>query len=130
MLRRTPDATAVFVTASAGIAALLGAAHFASIAIFIVVFGLVRETHLLPLVIGESLVIQRLGSILGFVSLFATIGFATGPAIAGRIRRDRELLRRLGFVHRDGSGVGASDARNLAASTRNLAHGGTAIRVA
>jgi MFS family permease len=77
--------TAVFVTASAGIAALLGAAHFASIAMFIVVFGLVRETHLLPLVIGESLGIRRLGSILGFLALFATIGFAAGPAIAGRI---------------------------------------------
>ena len=77
--------TAVFVTASAGIAALLGAAHFASIAMFIVVFGLVRQTHLLPLVIGESLGIPRLGSILGFLALFATIGFAAGPAIAGRI---------------------------------------------
>ena len=77
--------TAVFVTASAGIAASLGAAHFASIAMFIVVFGLVRETHLLPLVIGESLGIRRLGSILGFLALFATIGFAAGPAIAGRI---------------------------------------------
>ena len=77
--------TAVFVTASAGIAALLGAAHFASIAMFIVVFGLVRETHVLPLVIGESLGIRRLGSILGFLALFATIGYAAGPAIAGRI---------------------------------------------
>ncbi len=77
--------TAVFLTASAGIATLLGAAHFASIAMFIVVFGLVRETHLLPLVIGESLGIRRLGSILGFLALFATIGFAAGPAIAGRI---------------------------------------------
>jgi MFS family permease len=77
--------TAVFFTASVGIAALLGAAHFASIAIFIVVFGLVRETHLLPLVIGESLGLRRLGSILGFFALFTTIGYAAGPAIAGRI---------------------------------------------
>jgi hypothetical protein len=77
--------TAVLVTASAGIAALLGAAHFPSIAMFIVVFGLVRDTHLLPLVIGESLGIRRLGSILGLLALFATIGFAAGPAIAGRI---------------------------------------------
>jgi MFS family permease len=37
------------------------------------------------LVIGESLGIRRLGSILGFLALFATIGFAAGPAIAGRI---------------------------------------------
>jgi MFS family permease len=77
--------TAVFVAGSAGIAVLLGAAHFASVAMFILVFGLVRETHLLPLVIGESLGIRRLGSILGLLALFTTIGFAAGPAIAGRI---------------------------------------------
>jgi MFS family permease len=77
--------TAVFVVASVGVAALLGAAHFASAALFIVVFGLVRETHVLPLVINESLGLRRLGSILGFLALFTTIGFAAGPAIAGRI---------------------------------------------
>jgi MFS family permease len=77
--------TAVFVVASAGIAILLGAAHFAYVAMFIIVFGLVRETHLLPLVIGESLGVRRLGSILGLQALFTTIGFAAGPAIAGRI---------------------------------------------
>jgi MFS family permease len=77
--------TAVFVTASAGIAALLGAAHLASVAMFMVVFGLVRETHLLPLVINESLGLRRLGSILGLLALFTTIGYAAGPPIAGRI---------------------------------------------
>jgi len=77
--------TGVFVVASVGIAALLGAAHFPSVALFIVVFGLVRETHVLPLVIGESLGLRRLGSILGLQALFTTIGFAAGPAIAGRI---------------------------------------------
>jgi MFS family permease len=76
---------AVFVVAAAGIALLLGAAHFAAVAAFILVFGLVRETHLLPLVIGESLGVRRLGSILGLLALFTTFGFAAGPAIAGRI---------------------------------------------
>ena len=77
--------TAVFVASAAGIAVLLGAAHFAAVAAFILVFGLVRETHLLPLVIGESLGVRRLGSILGLQALFTTFGFAAGPAIAGRI---------------------------------------------
>ncbi len=77
--------TAVFVAGAAGIALLLGAAHFAAVAAFIVVFGLVRETHLLPLVIDESLGVRRLGSILGLLALFTTFGFAAGPAIAGRI---------------------------------------------
>jgi MFS family permease len=76
---------AVFVVGAAGIAVLLGAAHFAAVAAFIVVFGLVRETHLLPLVINESLGVRRLGSILGLLALFTTFGFAAGPAIAGRI---------------------------------------------
>ena len=76
---------AVFLAAAAGMTALLGAAHFAAVAAFILVFGLVRETHLLPLVIGESLGVRRLGSILGLQALFTTFGFAAGPAIAGRI---------------------------------------------
>ena len=63
----------------------MGAEHFAAVAAFVLVFGLVRETHLLPLVIGESLGVRRLGSILGLQALFTTFGFAAGPAIAGRI---------------------------------------------
>jgi len=76
---------AVFAAAAVGMAALLNAAHFAAVAAFILVFGLVRETHLLPLVIGESLGVRRLGSILGLQALFTTFGFAAGPALAGRI---------------------------------------------
>ena len=76
---------AVFVATAAGIAALLGAPHFAAVAVFILVFGFVRETHVLPLVINESLGVRRLGSILGLLALFTTFGFAAGPAIAGRI---------------------------------------------
>jgi MFS family permease len=75
----------VFVASAAGIAALLGAPHFAAVVACIVIFGFVRETHLLPLVINESLGVRRLGSILGLLALFTTFGFAAGPAIAGRI---------------------------------------------
>jgi MFS family permease len=77
--------TAVFAAGAAGIAILLGAAHFASVAMFILVFGLVRETHILPIAIGESLGVKRLGALLGLQALFTTFGFAAGPAIAGRI---------------------------------------------
>ena len=76
---------AVFVATAAGIAALLGAPHLAAVAVFILVFGFVREAHVLPLVINESLGVRRLGSILGLLALFTTFGFAAGPAIAGRI---------------------------------------------
>lgn len=77
--------TLVFAAGAAGMALLLGAGHFASIATFILVFGLVRETHILPIVIAESLGVRRLGSLLGLQALFTTFGFAAGPAIAGRI---------------------------------------------
>lgn len=77
--------TLVFAVSAAAMALLLGAAHLASIATFILVFGLVRETHILPIVIAESLGIRRLGSLLGLQALFTTFGFAAGPAIAGRI---------------------------------------------
>jgi len=78
---------AAFAVSAAGIAMLLGAAHFVSLAAFVVVFGLARETPpvLVPLTIGESLGVRGLGSILGIVAPFTTIGFAAGPAIAGRI---------------------------------------------
>ncbi len=76
----------VFLSSAAGIGALLGAAHLAAVAVFIVVFGMVRETPgvLLPLAIGESLGIRRLGALLGIQALFTTFGFAAGPVIAGR----------------------------------------------
>lgn len=75
----------VFLAAAIGITGLLGAAHIASLALFVLVFGLVRETFLLPLVIGESLGARRLGTLLGIVAFFTTLGFAAGPIIAGRI---------------------------------------------
>jgi MFS family permease len=51
----------------------------------VVIFGLVRETHIVPIVITESLGAKRLGALLGLLALFTTFGFAAGPVIAGRI---------------------------------------------
>jgi MFS family permease len=77
----------VFICAAVGIAALFGAGHMAAVAVFILVFGLVRDTPpvLLPLAVGESLGVRRLGALLGIQALFTTIGFAAGPVIAGRV---------------------------------------------
>jgi MFS family permease len=75
----------VFVAGAAGIAALLGASHLIAVAAFVVIFGLVRETHVLPIAITESLGAKRLGTLLGLLALFTTFGFAAGPVIAGRI---------------------------------------------
>jgi MFS family permease len=75
----------VFVGGAIGIALLLGASSFIVLAVSIVIFGLVRETHILPLAISESLGTKRLGTFLGLQALFTTFGFAAGPIIAGRI---------------------------------------------
>jgi len=75
----------VFFAGAAGIAALLGASHLIAVAAFIVIFGLVRETHVLPIAVTESLGAKRLGTLLGLLALFTTFGFAAGPVIAGRI---------------------------------------------
>lgn len=75
----------VFFAAAVGIAALLAASHLIGVAAFILVFGLVRETHVLPIAITESLGAKRLGTLLGLLAMFTTFGFAAGPVIAGRI---------------------------------------------
>jgi MFS family permease len=75
----------VFFAGAAGMAALLGASHLIAVVAFVVIFGLVRETHILPIVITESLGAKRLGTLLGLLALFTTFGFAAGPVIAGRI---------------------------------------------
>jgi MFS family permease len=75
----------VFFTGAIGIAALLGASHLIAVAAFVVIFGLVRETHVLPIAITESFGAKRLGTLLGLLALFTTFGFAAGPVIAGRI---------------------------------------------
>ena len=75
----------VFLAGAIGIAALLGASHLIAVAAFVVIFGLVRETHVLPIAITESFGAKRLGTLLGLLALFTTFGFAAGPVIAGGI---------------------------------------------
>jgi len=77
----------VLFCAALGITSLLGAAHLAAVAAFIVLFGLVRETPpaLAPIVIGETLGTKQLARLFGIQALFTTFGFALGPIIAGRI---------------------------------------------
>jgi MFS family permease len=43
------------------------------------------STVLIPMVMVESLGIRRLGSVMRLSGIFATIGFAAGPILAGRI---------------------------------------------
>ncbi|HKA52522.1 MAG TPA: MFS transporter, partial [Candidatus Binatia bacterium] len=77
----------VFITAAAGIAALLGASHAVAVAGFILIFGLTAETPaaIFPMVVAESLGVRRFGAFLGLLALCRTLGFAFGPVIAGRI---------------------------------------------
>ena len=75
----------VFLAGAAGMAALFGASRMIGVAAFILIFGLVRETHILPIAITESLGSKRLGTLLGLLALFTTFGFAAGPVIAGGI---------------------------------------------
>ena len=77
----------VYVIAGGGMAMLLGASHIAAIGAFLVIFGLVRETPaaIVPIALTESLGRKRLGTLLGILALFTTLGFAMGPVIAGGI---------------------------------------------
>lgn len=77
----------VCISAAAGIVALFAAARGSALAAYLVLFGAVSGTPavLMPLVIADSLGVKQLGSMLGIEGIFATIGFAAGPIIAGRI---------------------------------------------
>ncbi len=77
----------VCVSAAAGIMALLAAAWGGALAANLVLFATVSATPtvLMPMVIADSLGLRRLGSMLGITGISATIGFAAGPVIAGRI---------------------------------------------
>ena len=72
---------------AAGITALFYAAHGGALLLYLLFFGTVGGTRavLIPLVIVDSLGVKHLGTLLGMVGIFATIGFAAGPIIAGRI---------------------------------------------
>jgi MFS family permease len=77
----------VYVLGAIGLLLLLGARVGVLLGTYVVLFGLVANTPtvLIPMVMVESLGIRRLGSVLGLSGIFATIGFAAGPILAGRI---------------------------------------------
>jgi len=77
----------VCISAAAGVVALFAAARGSALVAYVVLFGTVSGTPavLMPLVIADSLGVKQLGSMLGIEFIFATIGFAAGPIIAGRI---------------------------------------------
>ena len=70
-----------------GMAMLLGAVRAPSLLGFIVFYGLTvgAPLVLMPMVMAESLGIRRLGSVMGITGMFATVGGAIGPVLAGRI---------------------------------------------
>ena len=77
----------LFIVWVAGMILMLAAAHGTALAGFVVIFGIALGAVgvLAPLVIVESLGVRRLGSIMGITGIFATIGFAAGPILTGRI---------------------------------------------
>ena len=77
----------VCVSAAAGFMFLFAAARGGALAANLVLFATVSATPtvLMPMVIADSLGLRRLGSMLGITGISATIGFAAGPIIVGRI---------------------------------------------
>jgi MFS family permease len=77
----------VYALGAIGLLMLLGARSGVMLGMYVVLFGLVANTPtvLIPIVMVESLGIRRLGSVMGLSEIFATIGFAAGPVLAGRI---------------------------------------------
>jgi MFS family permease len=77
----------LFVIWVAGMFLMLAASHAIALAAFVLIYGIAFGAVgvLAPLVIVESLGVRRLGSIMGISGIFATIGFATGPIVTGRI---------------------------------------------
>ncbi len=77
----------VCVSAAAGFMFLFAAARGGALAANLLLFATVSATPtvLMPMVIADSLGLRRLGSMLGITGISATIGFAAGPVIVGRI---------------------------------------------
>ncbi|HYL60718.1 MAG TPA: MFS transporter [Candidatus Acidoferrales bacterium] len=76
-----------FTLAGVGIALALGAHNRICLAAFVAVFGLTLGAPLVlvPMVMADSMGLRRLGSVMGLSAIFATIGGALGPVLAGRI---------------------------------------------
>jgi MFS family permease len=83
---RLATAATWFVTAIA-VFALLGAAHFSALMVYVVLVGAVGGAFgvLIPLLMLESLGIKRFGSLMGIAGLLSTLGYAAGPIVTGWI---------------------------------------------
>jgi MFS family permease len=78
---------AVCACSAAGIIVLFAATKVVGIAACLMLFWAVNVTPvaLMPILIADSLGFKQLGALLGIQGVFATIGYAVGPVIAGRI---------------------------------------------
>jgi len=76
-----------FAFSMLGTALLLGAAHTSALLGYVIFYGLTvgAPLVLMPMVMAESLGLKRLGSVLGITGVFATVGAAIGPVLAGHI---------------------------------------------
>jgi MFS family permease len=79
--------TVNFAGSMLGMLALIGAHRGVLLVLFGVLYGLTMGAPLvlMPMVMAESLGLKRLGSVMGITGIFATIGAAIGPVVAGRV---------------------------------------------
>jgi MFS family permease len=86
-LNRRTTLAPVYTLGAIGLLLLLGTRRGAMLGINVGIYGPVVNTStvLIPMVMVESLGIRRLGSVMRLSGIFATIGFAAGPILAGRI---------------------------------------------
>jgi len=76
-----------FAFSMIGTAMLIGAAHSTALLGYVIFYGLTvgAPLVLMPMVMAESLGLRRLGSVMGITGMFATVGAAVGPVLAGHI---------------------------------------------
>ena len=76
-----------FAFSMIGTAMLIGATHTGALLGYVIFYGLTvgAPLVLMPMVMTESLGLRRLGSVMGITGMFATVGAAIGPVLAGHI---------------------------------------------
>jgi MFS family permease len=75
------------VSLSCAFLILTQAAHMAALMALVLFYGIGvgPPLALIPMLIAESFGLKNFGTIAGLVGIFATMGSATGPILAGRI---------------------------------------------
>jgi MFS transporter, OFA family, oxalate/formate antiporter len=70
-----------------GILLLLGAAHRAMLALFVLVYGLSvgAPVALMPTILADAVGLRRYGSLMGMLVTLGVIGSAAGPIVAGAV---------------------------------------------